>query len=333
MKYTESVYDRNIIICDLDGTIANVQHRLHYIKNPDGTMKPYAERDWDSFHAACVDDEPYKDVMEILHNLYDAGRREGIQAGVCGGGSEREIYFFSGRNESVRNETIAWLYRHFLSHSMCHAVEITREEAEMWEGRNVSYSLRKERGGEILRSDEGGDDEGKYFFLEPNLFMRSEGDRRPDTTVKYEMMYDMKLMPDDVLCILDDRQSVVDMWRENGFRVMQVDAWKEEERWQDKLRVQITETSEKHDLSGWTPSRQYVLYMAYRKATEVDNFFGTFEEFIASHPPYLSVPEYDLGDVNAATDVCVACGEVAPQGRDYCERYPNCFVTKEEEEK
>jgi hypothetical protein len=57
--------------------------------------------------------------------------------------------------------------------------------------------------------------------------MRSEGDHRPDTTVKYEMMYELKLMPEDVLCILDDRQAVVDMWRENGFRVMQVDAWKE----------------------------------------------------------------------------------------------------------
>lgn len=27
-------------------------------------------------------------------------------------------------------------------------------------------------------------------------------------------------------------------------------------------------------------------------------------------------------------DVCVACGEAAPQGRDYCERYPNCFVAE-----
>ena len=212
---------KTTIICDIDGTIANLQHRLHYIRNPDGSKKSYKDSDWDSFHKACVDDEPYNDVIEILGNLYDAGRRAGIE------GSEREIYFFSGRNDSVRNETIAWLYRHVISHSMCHPVEITRDEAAAWETINVSYSLREERGGEILRSDEGGNEEGKYFFLEPNLFMRSENDRRPDTTVKYEMMYDMKLMPNDVLCILDDRQSVVDMWRENGFRVMQVDAWKE----------------------------------------------------------------------------------------------------------
>jgi hypothetical protein len=212
---------KKIIICDIDGTIANVQHRLHFIKNPDGSKKSYKDSDWDSFHKACVDDEPYRDVIEILRNLYDAGRRAGIE------GSEREIYFFSGRNDSVRNETIAWMYHHFLSHSMCHAVEITREEAEMWETRRVGYSLREERGGKILSSDEGGNDEGKYFFLEPNLFMRSEGDRRPDTVIKLEMLQARLFSKDDVLCILDDRQSVVDMWRENGFRVMQVDAWKE----------------------------------------------------------------------------------------------------------
>ena len=60
------------------------------------------------------------------------------------------------------------------------------------------------------------------------LYMRKEGDYRPDTTIKYEMMYELKITPDDVLCILDDRQSVVDMWRKEGFRCLQVDAWKEE---------------------------------------------------------------------------------------------------------
>ena len=238
--------DKNIIICDIDGTIANLQHRLHYIKNPDGSKRERHDTfkrraDWDSFLGTCLDDEPYRDVIEILHNLYDAGRRRGIE------GSDREIYFFSGRNDSVRNETIEWLWLHVISQSMCHAVEITAEEAAAWDATTVSYSLREERGGDILHADEGGNDEGKYFQLQPNLFMRSEGDRRPDTTVKYEMMYELKLTPDDVLCILDDRQSVVDMWRENGFRVMQVDAWKEEsvgaynspclegDKWQDAL--------------------------------------------------------------------------------------------------
>ena len=197
--------DKKIIICDLDGTITNLQHRLHFIKNPDGSKKSYKDSDWDSFHKACVDDEPYRDVIEILRNLYDAGRRAGIE------GSEREIYFFSGRNESVRNETIEWLWHYVVSPSMCHEVEITPQYAEQCRKVGQGFTLR-----EMVTTQ-----------LQPNLLMRSEGDRRPDTTVKYEMMYEYKFTPEDVLCILDDRQAVVDMWRQNGFRVMQVDAWKE----------------------------------------------------------------------------------------------------------
>lgn len=169
--------DRNLIICDIDGTIANVQHRLHYIKNLDGSKKPYKECDWDSFHKACVDDEPYRDVIEILQSLV-LGHGNGCN--VCGA-VEREFHFFSGRNKSVRKETIEWLEKH---------VPITEDRD--WE-----------------------------------LHMRSEGDRRPDTTVKYEMMYELKITTEDVLCILDDRQSVVDMWRQEGFRCLQVNAWKE----------------------------------------------------------------------------------------------------------
>ena len=263
----KSVYDRNIIICDLDGTIANVQHRLHYIKNPDGSKKSFRDTDWDSFNAACVNDEPYKDVIEILCNLYNAGRRKVVQAGTYGWGSERKIYFFSGRNESVRNETIAWMYRHFLSHSMCHPVEITRDEAAAWEARNVSYSLREERGGKVLDSYGEGNAEGKYFFLEPHLFMRSENDRRPDTVVKLEIMQGLGFTPDDVLCILDDRQSVVDMWRENGFRVMQVDAWKEEDgspvkdagrgTWREELKAAL-EIADKDEMARHLNWRQKI---------------------------------------------------------------------------
>ena len=164
--------DKNLIICDLDGTIANIEHRLHYIKGP--------KKDWPSFNKACVDDTVNKDVREILWNLYDKGRWEKFKDGLKG--SARKVYFFSGRSEAVRKETEEWLKKH---------VPITEDRD--WE-----------------------------------LYMRKEGDYRPDTTIKYEMMYELKITPDDVLCILDDRQGVVDMWRQEGFRCLQVDAWKEE---------------------------------------------------------------------------------------------------------
>lgn len=152
---------KNAIICDIDGTIADVRHRLHYIQNPDGTKK--AKPDWAAFHAACVDDPPFEDVIEIVNNLtYSV--------------PSYRLFILSGRNEVVRTETEKWLEDH------------------------VGYT---------------------------SLTMRRANDRRPDTEVKLDMVLDLGLTPDDVLCIFDDRQCVVDMWRANGYRCLQVAAWKE----------------------------------------------------------------------------------------------------------
>jgi hypothetical protein len=266
------VYDKKIIICDIDGTIANLQHRLHYIKNADGTKKKYKDADWDSFHKACVDDTPINWVIRILANIYGAYKGSQIEEAT-----EVEVFFFSGRNESVRQETLDWLWKHVLSSSMCHSVEITKEEYEHAIAIGLGHTVH-----------EFGEDPTNvqwpqgYVQLQPNLEMRSEGDRRPDTQVKFEMLYEYKMMPEDVLCILDDRQSVVDMWRENGFNVMQVDAWKEpapvhhltqekleslnkaeliflieherkyrEMGWRDTLRTHLEEAAKNYDLSNW----------------------------------------------------------------------------------
>jgi hypothetical protein len=159
---------KNVIICDIDGTIADVRHRLHYIQT-DGTKK--AKPDWDSFHAACVDDTPFLDVIRVV---------DALRMGTCGCGYRRlNLYFLSGRNDVVREQTERWL--------------------------------------------DSVADFGNYEAL----VMRKAGDRRPDTEIKLEMIRQLGLTPDDVLCIFDDRQCVVDMWRENGYRVMQVAAWKE----------------------------------------------------------------------------------------------------------
>ena len=64
---------KNIVLCDLDGTLADVNHRLHYIKNDDGTKKTRKESDWGSFHTECINDVPNNDVIEILHSLVREG--------------------------------------------------------------------------------------------------------------------------------------------------------------------------------------------------------------------------------------------------------------------
>ena len=156
---------KHIVIADLDGTLADLTHRLHHVKGE--------KKNWDAFHAECVNDTPIADVIEIVDTF---------RLGNCGCAYPRkELYVLSGRNAIVRKETTQWLEEHVSG-------------VEDWDTR---------------------------------LLMRKGHDFRPDTEVKLEMMRYLGFTPDDVLCIFDDRQSVVDMWRANGYRCLQVNAWKE----------------------------------------------------------------------------------------------------------
>jgi len=74
-----------MIIFDLDGTLADITHRLHFIqKEP---------KDWDGFFAACVADKPIAHTIEIMNILMNRDRVE----------------IWTGRSDIVREETIRWL--------------------------------------------------------------------------------------------------------------------------------------------------------------------------------------------------------------------------------
>ena len=83
------------IVCDIDGTIANLAHRLHFIQPEEGGKK-----DWDSFFAGVSDDAPIQEVIHVVNAL----------AGGIGNGDTLE--FWTGRSESVREETGIWLHRY-----------------------------------------------------------------------------------------------------------------------------------------------------------------------------------------------------------------------------
>ena len=78
-----------IIICDLDGTLFNIQHRLHHIAkhNNDGTKR---KRDWVAFEGAVLQDTPNKAVVEIVVSMHRAGHT---------------IVFVSGRHERTRQSS------------------------------------------------------------------------------------------------------------------------------------------------------------------------------------------------------------------------------------
>lgn len=80
---------RPLYIFDLDGTLALIEHRRHFVNRP----KP----DWQAFYAACVDDSPNVPVIRTLKSLRKSGA---------------EIWIWSGRGAEVAGETEEWLYKH-----------------------------------------------------------------------------------------------------------------------------------------------------------------------------------------------------------------------------
>lgn len=99
------------VICDLDGTLFDVEHRLHFL----------AQKDWDGFFAAVKDDTPNEWCVDLLKSLQAAGH---------------EIVFVSGRNESARDATLQQLQD--LGFSDC-PVSMRAEE-----DRRPDYVLKKE---------------------------------------------------------------------------------------------------------------------------------------------------------------------------------------------
>ena len=136
------------VVFDMDGTIANVDHRLHHITN--------GKKDWDAFSAGCVDDTPNGNITALLSGMRTLGYR---------------IVIATGRFEAYRPQTEKWL---------------------------------------------------KDNLIWPHdLFMRPDGDYRLDYEVKEDMLRDLQIGRDNILFVVDDRASVVEMWRRNGLTVLQ----------------------------------------------------------------------------------------------------------------
>lgn len=71
-------------IFDIDGTLADCQHRIHHVRN----------KDWRAFFAACGDDSPIPHVIELVKDIASAGKA---------------VVYVSGRSDECRRETLAWL--------------------------------------------------------------------------------------------------------------------------------------------------------------------------------------------------------------------------------
>lgn len=137
------------VVFDLDGTIADITHRVHLVRR--------AKPDWDAFFAACVDDAPNVPVIRALQAHLIAGHK---------------VEIWSARSASVRTETEEWL---------------------------------------------------ESNLIQPHLLtrMRAVGDNTPDAVLKRHWLTQLheSERPD---VVYDDRQRIVDMWRDEGIACFQV---------------------------------------------------------------------------------------------------------------
>ena len=75
-----------IVIFDIDGTLADVSERIHHLKK-----KP---KDWNAFFGGMAQDKAVRSMVRLCNVLYASG----IQILLC-----------SGRIEEHRQETVQWL--------------------------------------------------------------------------------------------------------------------------------------------------------------------------------------------------------------------------------
>lgn len=86
-KYGQYSFVRPEVICDIDGTIANTDHRLHFLEGE--------KKNWKGFFEAAVNDTVNADVLERLMNHKKDGK---------------DIIFVSGRPDTYAAPTMKWLY-------------------------------------------------------------------------------------------------------------------------------------------------------------------------------------------------------------------------------
>lgn len=85
----------SVVICDLDGTLADTAHRLHFVKS-----KVDGKKDWNGFFAAMGEDPVREETKKALLKHFAEGKT---------------IIFLSGRPERYGEITRRWLAKNFLN--------------------------------------------------------------------------------------------------------------------------------------------------------------------------------------------------------------------------
>lgn len=184
---------KTIIICDIDGTLADCSHRRYFVEpskvpevigfcitcstiagkshKPDCSQVKDWKPDWESFFREdlVMQDKVIIPVKVAIDSLVKGLDNYNDPAHVA---ATAELYFVTGRMEKHRDLTVRWLI-------------------------------------------------ANRIFNNAKLYMRADDDFRSDEIVKEEILH-KHIGVENVFCVFDDRKRVVDMWRRNGLMCLQV---------------------------------------------------------------------------------------------------------------
>lgn len=76
----------NVVVFDIDGTLANIEHRRHLVE-----AKP---KDWKAFNDGMTQDKIHDDIVDLLLIFHARGDK---------------IILCSGRDEDYKAQTIKWM--------------------------------------------------------------------------------------------------------------------------------------------------------------------------------------------------------------------------------
>lgn len=138
--------DKKYIWMDLDGSLCNCDHRLHFIKDE-------GKKDWNSFFAAMDKDKVNIVAKQLIDLTYP----------------DYPVVIVTGRPEKYREVTAKWL-----------------------KDNDIRYDA---------------------------LYMRQDGDRRPDNIAKQEIL-DLYLDKSKIEVAIDDRRQVLQMLRANKIKTI-----------------------------------------------------------------------------------------------------------------
>ena len=77
------------IIVDVDGTLADTEHRVHFLHE--------SPRNWEGWHGAAEDDKPIRATVDLVYTLQQCGYY---------------IAIMTGRSNEFRKDTQEWLADH-----------------------------------------------------------------------------------------------------------------------------------------------------------------------------------------------------------------------------